>query len=133
MIDYLSLIITVPAGAFTFALRGKSGQEIVVIRDGSNEKTITLTTKDKVFSAHNNQITMQYTNDSPGRDAYFQSNFITVITSRNFEGWNCSTSNENHRCESVRKGVFAWRDTYTVNFYGTVQNLILSSLLCLVT
>ena len=120
MIDYLSLIITVPAGAFTFALRGKSGQEIVVIRDGSNEKTIMLTTKDQVFSAHNNQITIEYTNDSGERDALFQSNFTKKITSKNFEGWNCSTSNENHRCERVRKGVFAWRDTYTVDFYGRV-------------
>ena len=112
-----------PAGEFTFVLRGKSGQEIVIIRDGSNEKTITLTTKDQVFSAHNNQITIQYTNDSPGRDAYFQSNFTKKITSKNFEGWNCSTSNENYRCDRVRDGVFAWKDTYTVNFYGNVQKL----------
>ena len=108
---------------FTFDLRGRDGVEIVVIKDGNKEKTVTLTTQEQGFNANNNQITIECTSTCGAGDAFFQSNFTTKITSTNFEGWNCSTSNENYQCDRVRDGVFAWRDTYTVNFYGNVQKL----------
>ena len=108
---------------FTFDLRGRDGGEIVVIKDGNSEKTVTLTTQEQVLSAHNNQITIECTSTCGAGDAFFQSNFKTKITSTYFGGWNCSTSNEHYRCDRVRDGVFAWKDTYTVNFYGNVQKL----------
>ena len=95
-------------------MRGTSGKEKVSIDGGSS---ITLTTTAEDFYACKKDITIKFQNDASGRDLYFDSKEDFGITFPNkWGGWKCGSSNENKRCNSVRKGIFAWEGPYYIDF-----------------
>ena len=69
------------------------------------------------FYTCSKEITVKFQNDGSGKDVYFGSDEDFEITFPSaWGGWKCGSSNENTRCNSVRKGVFAWEGTYYIDF-----------------
>jgi hypothetical protein len=69
------------AQSFDFELRGHVGDELVIITDGEDTHTATLSTDYKAFSAINENIVITFKNDIGPRDVYFKSSVHTNIRS----------------------------------------------------
>jgi hypothetical protein len=103
--------------SFDFELRGRNGDELVIITDGEDKQTAILSTDYKAFSVHNKNIVITFKNDIGQRDVFFKSSVHTDIRSDGrFSGWNCGKSNENVRCQRVRDGKFLWSGDYQITF-----------------
>ena len=101
-------------------LRGLSGREEVIIKDATGSTTIILKTTPKEFTVASRQITINYVNDDvPTMDVFFVTKEEAKISLPDaFGSWKCGSSNENHRCDKVRGGTFAWTGTYEIVFIG---------------
>jgi hypothetical protein len=71
------------AQVFDFELRGRIGDEVVIITRGEDKHTETLSTDYKAFSATNENIVITFKNDvgPPEQDVYFNSSVHTNIRS----------------------------------------------------
>jgi hypothetical protein len=74
---------TQTAQVFDFELRGRIGDEVVIITRGEDKHTETLSTDYKAFSATNENIVITFKNDvgPPEQDVYFKSSVHTNIRS----------------------------------------------------
>ena len=107
--------------SFKFELRGLSGTEEVIIKDATGSTTIILKTTPKEFTVASRQITINFVNDDgpTTKDVFFVTKEEAKISLPDqFESWKCGSSNENHRCDKVRGGTFAWSGTYEIVFIG---------------
>jgi len=85
---------------YEFGLRGTSGKEKVIIRDGANKTEATLDKKQR-FTVKNSKIVIEYKNDEcckPDRNVMFRSDYPAKISTanntfpENYEvKWNCSS------------------------------------------
>jgi len=82
-----------------YFLRGVTGTETVIIRDGNNTETKTLTKENQEFKAINPRITIEYTNDEccepEDKNVIFTPDYPIKISTKDnknnyFENWNCS-------------------------------------------
>ena len=106
--------------SFKFTLRGLSGTEEVIIKDAKGSTTIILKTTAKEFTVASRQITINSVNDDGlTKDVFFVTKEEAKISlPHKFGSWKCGSSTENHRCETVRGGTFAWSGTYEIVFIG---------------
>ena len=106
--------------SFKFTLRGLSGTEEVIIKDAKGSTTIILKTTAKEFTVASRQITINSVNDDGlTKDVFFVTKEEAKISLPDkFGSWKCGSSNENHRCDKVRGGTFAWSGTYEIVFIG---------------
>jgi hypothetical protein len=106
---------------FDFELRGRIGDELVIITDGEDKQTITLSPHFKAFSATNENIVITFKNGDNGRQyVFFKSTVHTNIRhDGRSSGWRCGTSYENVRCEIVRDGSFRYSGDYQITFDRT--------------
>ena len=101
-------------------LRGLSGREEVILQDATVSTRINLKTIPQEFTVASRKITINFVNDDLDRnDVFFVTNEEAEISlPSEFVKWKCGSNNENHRCDSVRDGLFKWGGTYEILFVG---------------
>jgi len=109
-----------------FRMKGKSGQEKIIVTVDEDETVHTLTTSFELFHIHwpkSGAYYVTFANDAPGQDVYFDA-VNPVISSlehtTNWQRWGCGSGKENIRCNSVRSGTFAWSGRYKITPQATV-------------
>jgi len=110
------------SGSVSFQLRGTNGDEEVTIYSGVTSETVTLSTTWEDFATSENSLIISFLNDGSGRDVQFQSDATASVRSdAMWPGWNCDTTNENSRCDTVRSGNFNWSSDYQIVFEENVD------------
>jgi len=110
------------SGSVSFQLRGTSGDEKVTIYSGVTSETVSLSTNWEDLIATENSLIISFLNDGSGRDVQFQSDVAASVRSdAMWPGWNCETTNEDSRCDSVRSGNFNWSSDYQIVFEENVD------------
>jgi len=111
---------TVEWSTVVFQMRGKSGQERILVTVDGEVTSQTLTTNNELFQVlwpKSGAYYVTFENDAVGRDVYFQA--VDPVTNslehvKNWQRWGCGSAKENVRCNSVRSGTFAWRGIYKI-------------------
>jgi len=96
-------LIVIISDGFKYWLKGRNGDEHVIIADANSERSITLSTRDRTFATIQQKITITFTNDNGPRDVFFRSDVPTSIKIPN---------------RNIRDGVLAWSGNYTIMFNG---------------
>jgi len=100
-----------------------SGKEEVRVMETSQSQEYTLSMP-KMIGVNSNHIQIKFLNDGSNKDVRFD--FIKgsegeVTFPKAWDEWKCGSSNENSRCELVRKGKFNWSGIYHVHFDQSIK------------
>lgn len=106
---------------YWFYLRGRTGNEQVKILEAAKSQTKKYTLRNpKKIGLNSQRFYIEFPNGNGKNDVTFKfkegsSGKLQCTTL--WKEWNCGASNENERCEKVRKGNLAWEGLYLVEFY----------------
>jgi len=108
---------------YWFSLRGMSGKEEVHVMETSQSQEYTLSMP-KTIGLNSNHIQIKFLNDGTNKDVVFK--FVKgskgdLTYPKKWDDWKCGASNENKRCELVRKGKFNWSGIYHVIFDQSIK------------